>query len=339
MLVWSGIFLDFSILYQSTQMLFMNKNPYLYAVNNMTTNYPPMFYLLMSGFLLFSLSSASKIFLLISLLFAGVSLFLMQKIFSLSNIQIALICLLFVISFPFKFTIGMGQVNIITLGFLCLFLFFLWNAKGAFSLILAAFTKIFPILFVINVLLEKRWKFFFLVLGVLVISSLITVLIFGSSVHTSYIKHLSHVLGGNIFANGYYNQSLVGALSRLEIPVFAIQGIRVLILFITGFYLVKSNKNSIWKYIFFLQTILLVNIITWQHHLVLMLIPFVLLFKHLKALSEKLFLSIAYIFISINIAQPENFMDNGIHMLALAHGSIGMIIVWVLLMRVHYEEA
>lgn len=338
LLLWGSTFLDFTVLYHTTQSLFIQNDPYRISINNLTANYPPPLYLLLLPLLFMPLSMAANIFLLISLFFSTVGIIILKKLFDLSNLDFVLIQFLFVISFPFKFTLGMGQINLIALGLLCIFLSTLWNGRASIAFVLAIFTKMFPIVFVLVAIAERKKKFIFESILIFLVFVLVSFIMFGSLPHLSYVSVLLSFILDQHFATDYYNQSLTGSLARLDFPLVIIQILRAALLFVSIIYIFVRKYHPIWKLTLLLQTILIINVITWQHHLVFTLIPFALLYSRLKGVLYKVLLLSAYLLIGYNITQPSLLAENTFGNLLLAHGFLGMIILWFLLLSTRYEK-
>lgn len=123
---------DFSGYYFGPKLALTNKNPYLGGKDFFTPFvYPPFVLLFFLPFTLSSFISAEKIWTILSLacLISTILLLLKmynQKIFSVTGLFLTFLVF---IAFPVKFTLGMGQINIVVLFFLTLSIFFLDRKK------------------------------------------------------------------------------------------------------------------------------------------------------------------------------------------------------------------
>ncbi|MDE2591145.1 MAG: DUF2029 domain-containing protein, partial [Patescibacteria group bacterium] len=123
-------------------------------------------------------------------------------------------------SFPAKFTLGMGQINMLILLLVTLFLFFQKTKKSALAAIslgLSLNIKLFPFFSFFKFILKKQWK----LLGYTLLSSLaffIFALLFFRI--NSFIEFVHVILPGivNSTRNDYYNQALSGFIFRLMTP-------------------------------------------------------------------------------------------------------------------------
>ena len=120
LLLWGGSFPDFDVLFTGVHRVLDHKNPYLNSVFTQL-NYLPIFLFLIFPLAVFSTKIASNIWLLLSILFFFSSIFILYKIKKIPFTLLFLFVCLSVISFPFKFTLGMGQTNLILLLLICLF--------------------------------------------------------------------------------------------------------------------------------------------------------------------------------------------------------------------------
>ena len=119
-----------------------------------------------------------------------------------------LILLLVSLSFPVKFTLGMGQINHLILLLFVLSIYFLEKRKTflsglSFSLSLAI--KFFPIFFPLYFLLKKKWKILFYFMISFCVLSLIAFIV-NPQINLYFYKNIfpSFLSGWN---TEYYNQS------------------------------------------------------------------------------------------------------------------------------------
>lgn len=338
-LLWNSNFIDFSQLYKSTQTLFLGIDPYIVIENGMTANYLPIIYLILFPLTLTSITVAGNIFLVISLMATILSIVMLKKIFKLTTWELLIISTLLVVSFPFKFNLGMGQVNLILLLFLSLFLFYYPRRSSVFAHLSATLLKIFPIVFTIIPLIQRRWMYLFYQVAFIVLIMFISVITFGVTINISYFKNsLLFLLFQESFGSGYYNQSITGALSRLGTSELLIQVIRGIIVVITTYLIYKNKTNTIYIFSLLLTVVLLINTFTWQHYLVLSIIPFLYLYKTVNQMHERLLLVLAYIFIAVNVQNPGNLSASLIGNVILNHGFWSLCLLFSLLIHSSWKK-
>lgn len=217
-------------------------------------------------------------------------------------------------SFPTRFTLGMGQVNMIVL-FLLLLGVYLETKPNKNSLaagislgIAIALKPIFSF-FLLFLALKKSWKAVF-TSGLTVALLVVFTLIFWSphiwiTWYQSGILPLTNYTSSQIYV--YQNQGIFGFLLRL-IPNFytriLVHKLTTLILVPIAIYLAYKKKDYNLGLSFFIITLLLFDITSWQHHFVWLMLPFVVLYTHILKSKNLILMSlliISYAFVSWNI--------------------------------------
>lgn len=240
-------------------------------------------------------------------------------------------------SFPVKFTLGMGQINLVSLMFFLGSVLLLRNKK-----IISGNTVLF-----LSILTKPQVLFFlpFFFLGgyrrnvvVVVLLILSTLLLFGAFFGWNYVSDYFFVRVPELLAFSgreiYYNQSLSAFASRilpLEIARIVTVGISGLLVLGSAIF-VKKEKNSIFEVIpFLLPIFLLVEPIAWQHHLVFLIPTFIYLISRLERKRELLLFWCSLFLVSVNIPNPTAFYTSLIFSgTVLSHGFWGMVGVGVL---------
>lgn len=338
--------IDFSYYYQSGKFIMQDISPY--SNGKFVLNYPSTSFFFFIPFAIFPYRLVEIIWTILSYLSLLISIYLLLKLFYKKiSLKIYLIIYgLVMLSFPFKFDFGMGQVNIFILLFLCINLFFYKTKRYFLSgifLAIAISIKFTPIILLLFFLKKKRFDIILLTMGFLLFFNIFSILFFGiNNFLEFYFKILPNIpsIGGAI----YYNQSLTGFLLRLGVsfnPYF-INYLIFIVLMITGLIITKSNKENflreILEYGFFIVIILISGGLAWQHHFVLLLIPyfgFFVLFIQKKLTNIEIFLLfISYILVSINIKSPSGF--SGFPNLFLSHAFYGNLILLILLIKKLY---
>ncbi len=334
---------DFSGYYFGSKAIFENINPYLGGKNFFTPFvYPPFVALFFSPFLLVPFNIAEIIWEVMSLIFLFFSIVFLLKINNqkiLSPIGIFLSILVFIF-FPVKFSLGMGQINLLILVLICLSLFFYNRGKKTltgFLFGLCILLKIFPILIFFYFLLTKQWKILISLIFTIIAGLVVSTLFIKPSINIYFYTHtLPSLITG--WRTDYYNQSLTGFLGRMGftgsignlLKIF----LSILTVLVTFMAAVKGNKSSK-KFAnltigSFITVNLLINNFSWQHHFAWFLIPLFFTFFTILSLKNnlKLFiiLGISYLLTATNIKNPQL-----VPVFLQSHVFIGAFILWVLI--------
>lgn len=333
-LLWNNYLPDFSVLYDSSKVLLLNNNPYLNKLLYTQVNYPPTALLFFYPFLIVSFSVASKIWTLISVFSLLGSLFLLYKIKPVSLTFISIVFLASTISFPFKFTLGMGQVNLVLLFLLCLSLFLLLKKKNNLFTILfsiAAVLKLFPLFLIVTLFFKREYKRFILTIIFILFLLFIPSLIKASSINNYYFTSILFPLLSSPAGDVYYNQSITGFFARLNLPFYLLIVSRFILIIYSLFIAFRKRNNLFFVFSLLLSVLILTNNFSWQHHLILLLIPFYFLISNLKSFRLILILLVSFILVSINIKNPYLFSSLWYGKIFLSHGFLGILILWFLL--------
>jgi len=315
--LWKSSFPDFNVFYYSSLDLLHGINPYqdmrLFTYFNYPISTLPIFFI----FTFFSYGFASKIFLSINLLSIFAILFLTLKMvnkFSLFSFLLFSSAALFF--FPISFTLGMGQVNLMAL-LLLLFGIYLDEKYDYFpGILVASAILIKPILiyFLLFFLVKKQWKIFFVSIFSLILFLLTTIRVFGFEYYTYYIHRvIPHVMdfhGREV----YYNQGLLGFVSRLTVNLILrrILSFAGSIFFLILVFFARYKKVSYTNLLsIFFITLVLMDPLSWQHHFVFLIFPFIeMYFSILKRKEAKIllvFLTTSLILVATNIVNTNGF--------------------------------
>lgn len=333
-LLWNSYLPDFDVYYRSTILAFNGGNPYNNTEFSMNFIYPPQSLLILFPISLLTFPLASKVWVILSILFSLGALLILYKLIPANNFIKSIVFLGYMISFPYKFTLGMGQINNLVLFLICISLYFLIKNNDFYSsigLTFAIILKAFPILYFYG-LIYKKWKV--IILTTLFIASLYiaSLFIIKSEIINSYITQVLPSLLGNSPGGIYYNQSLTSFFSRLDIPAFFLLPIRLFFIFTSFYMILKKKHDLIFSFAVITTLILIVNSFSWQHHFVLLLIPFYYLITSRINKWNILFLSLSYILVSFNINNPEQIKSLWLSILVLSHVFFGTLILWFLLL-------
>ncbi len=334
-ILWNDNLPDFSTRYDSGILLMQDKNPYTNTASFTTENYPPSALTLLLPFSLLSYSVASKLWIMLSILAFFLLFTIIYRTFPIKLMQMSIIFFLTVISFPFKFTLGMGQVNILILLFIVLFLTSLIIKKkvnAALALSIAVVMKLFPVVYFLSLILHRQWKVFFVASTLIIVFLLLPVMLFGKEISMHYLtKYFFPLLSGSPTGAYYYNQSVTGFLSRIDASSVILIS-RIIFVIVTVFVFFKKRANNFLNVSLLTVLVLLINNFTWQHHLILLMLPYYFILVNTKS---KLILSmtfISYILVAFNIKDPSLFSSTFYGNIFLSHGFFGMLILWVILL-------
>lgn len=315
--LWNSLLPDFHVFYYATTDLLHQKNPYIDTFLFTGLGYPifALFFFIPFTFLPFPI--ASKVFLLLNVFSLGyiifLSLSLLQK-YSLRNfLFFLLLCLFF---FPVIFTLGMGQSNLLALMFLLagIFLKKRFDFFPGILLSLSILIKPIFIIFFLFFFLEKHWKILFTSFLFISLAITISVKLFGIYYYgyyiTSLVPHLLSLSGREI----YYNQGFTGFIARLT-PNLMLRKIIPSIggLFLVCYLFVMKFQKISYEHILsaFCIVLVLIDTLSWQHHFVFLIFPFITAYFTILEKKEKnilfLLLGISYILVGYNIPNPLIF--------------------------------
>jgi hypothetical protein len=327
--------LDFSVYHSASVYFLHGQNPYTPLPNNMHFVYPPPAVLLLSWVGVLPLGVAENVWTVLSFLSLLFSIYLLIKS-QIGLVQPFTFLLIFsfsILAFPTRFTLGLGQVNMFVLLLLSLCMYCSTQKRdywSGFFLSLAALIKIFPAILLLLLVKEKNGKAmgaFAITCGTLVAASF---LLLGKEgffgYFTDILPHLPTV--GN---DSYYNQSLTGFLARAGVSnqlAEKMQFLTLLVSLLLSFvWLKKPQPNTLSLQAGLLITLwLIAGGLTWQHHLVLLLIPFTALYLHISTQVKQFWwemglLFLSYCLVAYNIRQPDTMP---LQPLLLSHGLWGM---------------
>lgn len=271
-LIQSGL-IDFQVYLTAVRSVEKHTNPYVSSNTAMSFLYPPgsLFFFLPFG-LLDSVVAGTAMSMLSIICFFG-SVYLCFKVFrsTFSIVEWLLVSSLLLQTFPVKFTLAMGQINIIIL-FFCTASLFLYSKHmklfSGISLGIAAVLKIYPLILIPLFILKKEWKLLFSFL----FSFLVWNLFFYDYLSSYFFFNLPQLISSvPMSLPSFYDQSVPAFLYRIG---FSENIISVLQPLIIGIILVFSFwKTQKWKLIESAVVLLSLAVIlhapAWQHQLVL----------------------------------------------------------------------
>ncbi|MFH1971111.1 MAG: glycosyltransferase family 87 protein [Patescibacteria group bacterium] len=330
---------DFNVMYLSTKDLLTMLNPYLNQDIFTGVGYPPNTLLFYSFLTLFPYQISQNIFFVISffcLIFSiWISLKLTKKHFSIYSFVIYL--LLIILSFPTKFTFGMGQNNFIALALLLLSFWFFSKGKdllsGLFLGLVVSYKTVF-LLFPLFFLLKRKWKVLFYSLITIAFLAFLTGEIFGWHLYKYYflnvIPPLLNLEGREI----YYNQGLLGFISRitsnLQLRKYLTFFISIIFVGINSLMCInKKDKNL--QFSLFITSLVIIDTLSWQHHFVWLIFPFIVISQKLLEQKNKmgiLLLIFSYFLVSWNFKTLPNYPV--FNYLISSHVFVGSLLLYIL---------
>lgn len=315
-----GYYPDFSGYYFGSKYLFAGLNPYLGGGNLFTSYvYPPVVLLLFLPMTILTFQTAEIVWTILSLIFLFPSLYLLSKIFEIkffSRQNLFLMSLVF-ISFPVKFTLGMGQINIFVLWLLVISLWFMKQKKEFASGVFLGISfviKLFPVLLPVYFILKLKKKVMLGFFMSLLISALLVLVFIPQKISLEFLSVLSSLVSS--WKLDYYNQSLAGFIGRSFGTGNFANSLKIvsslIIVFITFFAVLKNKQKDFVSFSLKLGTLitasLIINNFSWQHHFVWLIIPFYSTFFYLRKFdySKKYYaiLAFSYFLVSINFKDP-----------------------------------
>jgi len=309
---------DFRVMWLATRDLITGRNPYLNLEVFTGLGYPPntlLFYLPLTCFP-YKISQAIFIFLSLASTVGSVYLSLKITLSKVSLFALFSALSLTLLSFPTKFTLGMGQNNLIALLLLLLGYYFYLHKKLAVSGILlgsAITLKPIFIFFLLFFLAKKEWKIIFYSVTVIGFSIFLVGIFSDIGLYSYYLKEIVPPLLNLSGREIYYNQGVMGFVSRLSGSLnlrknlaTGISGILVSIA--TLLTVKKKNPNLLFS--LFIITLLLIDSLSWQHHFVWLIFPFINLTNDVlkrENIHYLLLIGFAYLLVSWNFKNPSSF--------------------------------
>lgn len=320
-----GVGPDFNVYYHS-------------SIYGSIPNYPPFVVIIFYPFYLLPLVVAYKLWTVLSIVFLLISLYLCFKLFNLKFFSpTALILSSLVFSFfPVKFTLGMGQINLLVLMLVtCAFYFFI-KGKDLYSGICLGISialKLFPVLLLFYFLLKRKYIIFLYTFITFISLGGISYLFIKPEISNYYWQHVFSIFGST--PADYYNQALSGFLARQFDNIFLRDQIKLIIsmFFIVFSFWVIFRKNihdfsrKTLEFGLLITLNVFINGYAWQHHFVWLILPLLIVFFYLKSkklsIVNYLILGISYLLTAVNFSNP--------HLLPVifqSHVFFGSVILW-----------
>ena len=316
-----GFYPDFNTQYYVPQLVFKGINPYAGGSMLYTPQvYPPTMFLLYLPFSLVPLLASSYIYTFVSLCSLIVGLYFLSKYFGVRFFSITnMVLMSFVfIFFPVKFTLGMGQVNLIILALLVICLYLLKQKKYLTSGVLLGIplvVKLFPVFLPLLFLKPFNKRVFYGLFVTLSISTFLVLFFIPHKIISEFLNILPSFV--NSWKLDYYNQALSGIIGRsMGVDLFSSTVktvVSLIIVCITFFSIYKNRSMDLYatalKFGVVICVNVLVNTFSWQHHFVWMVVPLYATYFFIlkKGYAKKYFLLllISYFLMAGNFSKPE----------------------------------
>ena len=312
---------DFGVLWTGAGDLIKGNNPYTNPNLFTGIGYPPNSLLFYLPFTLIPYQTAQGLFTILSFVSSIgiilVSFKILRGNFFWQTFLVAFSLTFF--SFPTKFTLGMGQNNLIAFFLLILAYYFYKERKlesAGFILGMSIALKTIFVFFVLFFVLKKQWKIVIFTVLMMVTTVVITAFFFDSNLYIYYIKEVVPPLFNLSGREIYYNQGVMGFVSRLisDLNIRKYLNLIMSLFVITmvswpAFYK-KFDKDL--QFSLFVNAILLIDTISWQHHFVWLIFPFIVLTTY--TLRRKLYWAlglvfVSYLLVSWNFKNPSQFSE------------------------------
>ena len=339
--------LDLETYHHLVKDVFMGINPY--TVSYMQTLGPPtvLFYFL--PFSLFSLPTAKFLFTIINIICGFATCYVLAKNFfqnnhrprnashtsevktpNLHTINIFLIfTLIFFSSFPVRFSIEMGQPNLV-IGYLVSLLVCKANTKYL-NVILSLIVIIKTNYFIALISLLKKnatimAKTLLIILGIVVL----LLPIIKPSFYTHYLTHKTGDLLPSIGSTqelNYYNQSIPARLNGLglehaTIPLYVVSVLIILMCVYKSGNIILGSIASI-----------ILSPVSWQHYYAVLFPVFIFTFVNTKNIRYRIILLIAYLLFWIEFPFLHSTRVNLFTALLSSHYLISAIILFTLIFK------
>jgi alpha-1,2-mannosyltransferase len=336
------ILIDFGVYYEAVKTTFSGFNPYLYLYQKtIPFNYPPSFISLFTPLTSISPHLSQILFTIISILALILSVNILFCFFPAKYHKYKyLILALTFQNFPTKFTLVMGQINLIVL--LLLILAFYKEKKGNWLQSglfwgLAISLKLTPVFLIVYFLVKKEFKLILTGLLTFLILTLFSITLFPHT-QSYYSRVLPSLLSMQNLSPVLYDQSLQAFLTRLNLGKFsktiADLAVLTLLAMIIWKYIKKKGNNRFQDLNFYSALLILMTIgssFAWQHHFVTLFPAFICQSIHVlrnRNIKRGLLLLICAILVGYHF--PEIANPSTSNPLLVSHTLLGCFILFFL---------
>lgn len=318
-----GLYPDFSAYYHVSKFFLEGVNYYAHPeLLSISYSYPPIDFLLFVPLTFLPFATAEIFWAVLNIFLLVVCIYFLTKIFAekfFSRMNMMLMTLVF-ISFPTKFTLGMGQLNIFVMCILCYGLWIFMQKKDSFAGIIfgaALSIKFSPVFLPFYFLVKFNKRVLVGMLVFALINVLLVMLFVPITTTTYYIVKIAPDFLLSSWKLDYYNQSITGVVGRawgMGNTSTIVKNIISIGFIVWSFFVIYKNKKkdvlSTMLSIGIVMTLsILFNTFSWQHYFVWLMIPFYATIFYLKKINAKnnyyLLITISYFLVSINFPDPN----------------------------------
>ncbi len=273
-------------------------------------NYPPTSLLFFLVCTVFPKTITSLIFLLSSIASLLIAIWLLTDMLFTKEKRLTAFLLLssfFIQYFPTKFTLTLGQINILILLLITASFYYFRKNKdilSGFLLGIATLIKIFPCFLILFFVKEKKWKTILSFVLTIFIGIGLTLLLFSPTLFASYFG----LIAGNLFLHGgeasYFDQSLNSFLLRLSVTSDIRLLLRVILTITSLFLFLKMKNKSLSYFGLIFSVFLFLPSFAWFHHYVILIPLCIVLWTKTTHGMEKIFLVFVYLITSVHLRTP-----------------------------------
>ena len=328
-------FVDFNV-YLNSVLLALTQGdvyaPLKTTVQAIPFNYPPTSLIFFLGLTIFPKTITLFVFVLFSIASLLITVWLLTQILFIRSKKLyafLLFSICFIQYFPTKFTLTLGQINLMIL-LLVTAVYYLFRKNkellSGFILGIATVIKIFPIFLIFFFIKEKKWKTIISFTSTLLCCLLLTVLLFKPVLVYSYFG----LIGKNLFLNAgdisYFDQSLNSFLLRLHFTFMIRLIFRVIITGTSLFVFLKTKDKMLSFFGLIFSVLIFLPSFAWFHHYVILIPLIIMLWSKTRPGMEKVLLVCIYVLTSLHFRNPELFPGPNIWL--YSHPFFGACLLW-----------
>jgi len=329
-------FVDFTVYFNAAVTALAHGNVYSIqktVVQAIPFNYPPTSLLFFLVFTLFPKTITAFVFLVSSIASLLVTVWLLTGMLFTKTRRLTAFLFLssfFIQYFPTKFTLTLGQINLVILLLLTASFYFFRKNKdilSGFLLGIATLIKIFPCFLILFFIKEKKWKTIVSFIFTILIGLGLTLLLFTPALVSSYFGATS----GNLFLHAgevsYFDQSFNSFLLRLHFSSDIRLLLRVILTGISLLVFLKTKSKTLSYFGLIFSILIFLPSFAWFHHYVILIPLLIVLWTKTTHGREKIFLVLIYLVTSFHVRTPEAFPSSPIWL--FSHPFIGACLLWL----------
>ncbi|HUW21389.1 MAG TPA: glycosyltransferase family 87 protein [Candidatus Bathyarchaeia archaeon] len=331
--------IDFNVYWQAARITVDGGNVYqkLPTADIPPFNYPPTALIFFSFLLLLPKTVSFWVLLFISLLGLFGTILLLVRLWFTKKISwpaFLILGTLFIQYFPTKFTLTLGQINLVIL-FLVTFSYILLVRKrdipAGVLLAAASLIKIFPAVLVLFFIKEKKKKACLAFVATCLLGIILTAIFFKPGLITDYFGRIGQNLFFKAGTVSYFDQSLNSFLLRLKIADLFRLATRIMISLVLVITFLRSKNQAVSYFGLLTVMTLFLPSFVWIHHYVILIPLMILLSAQIyrqKSFLPKIAFLAAYLACSLHFKAPE--IISGKNILLESHFFLGAFLLHLL---------